>query len=115
MLPYQDKEEAHAEAVRQAAEKMGQDLRSARLARRWSQTELARYAGVSRATFKRMEAGDPTVALGRWLRAWQQMGLLPLLTDATSPHRDEKGERLRRFHEPRRVRRSRARDAEWDD
>lgn len=114
MPTYKEQEEAHAEAVRQAVAKMGRDLRSARLARRWQQTELAWRAGVSRATYKRMEAGDAAVALGRWLQVWQRMGLLGQLADATSPHRDVIGERLRRIQEPKRIRPSRARDAEWD-
>lgn len=106
--------ESEAEAVRQAAEKMGQDLRSARQARRWTQADAAWCAGMSLATYKRMEAGDVAVAMGFWLQAWLKIGLLEQLADATSPHRDAYGERMRRIRVNDRVRRAPTREQDWD-
>lgn len=101
-------------AVRLAAEQMGRDLRSARLARSWILEIAAARVGVSLATYKRMEAGDTAVALGSWLRAWEAIGLLPALADATSPRRDVAGERMRRFQRVARRRRVSRHENEWD-
>lgn len=103
-----------SDAVRQAADRMGRDLRSARQARRWTQADVARRAGMSLATYKRLEAGEPGVTLGLWLQAWALMGLLAQLADATAPHRDAHGERLRRFQCDLRVRPRSRRQEDWD-
>lgn len=108
-------EEDLVEAVRQATAQMARDLRSARQARRLTQFDMAYRSGMSRATYKRLEAGDPAVALGFWLRAWQQMGLVEQWTDALSPHRDEEGERRRRIAASgSRVRPVSRREEDWD-
>lgn len=106
--------EAEAEQIRQAAEKWGQDLRCARLARSWTVKYAAWHMGMAQATYKRMEAGDPTVAMKFWLQAWLQVGMLPRLTEATSPHLDVAGERMRRFQRIVRVRRGYVPVDEWD-
>lgn len=102
------------EPVRQAVAMMGQDLRSARQARRWTQADTARRAGMALATYKRLEAGEPGVTLGLWLQAWEQIGLLDQLAEAIRPHRDPHGERLRRFQCDVRVRPASRRRADWD-
>ena len=38
-----------------------------------SQEEMARRIGVSRNTYLRMEAGDPHIQIGYWLRAWRRL------------------------------------------
>ena len=103
-----------AEQVRLAAEKMGQDMRAARLARRQPRWDAAMRAKVSESTYKRMERGDATVALRLWLQAWGGLGLLDQLADATSPHRDAEGERRRRIWANVRVRRAPRRAEDWD-
>lgn len=108
------KDELVVEEARQAAAKMGQDLRSARQARSLIQETVAYRAGMSLATYKRMEAGDPAVGMGLWLRAWQQFGLLEQLVEATSPHQDVFGEQLRRVKSSIRVRRLSRRKEDWD-
>jgi transcriptional regulator with XRE-family HTH domain len=102
------------EPVRQTVTKMGQDLRSARQARRWTQADVARRAGMALATYKRMESGEPGVTLGLWLQAWEKMGMLDQLAEATRPHRDAHGERLRRFQSGIRVRPVSRRREDWD-
>lgn len=108
-------DESSAEQVRLAAEKMGQDLRAARLARHCPQWDAAMRSGMSLSTYKRLEAGDTSVALRLWLQAWVKVGLLEQLADATSPHRDAEGERRRRIWANVRVRRTPRREEEWDD
>lgn len=53
----------------------GERVRLAR-ARRGLRTELfAERVGVSRETLRRMEKGDPTIAIGTYLRALRVLGL----------------------------------------
>src|ERR1700712_3469659 len=51
-------------AAHSAAELLGLQVRQARIERKWSVTELAERAGVSRLTLRKVETGDPTVAIG---------------------------------------------------
>lgn len=44
-------------------------LRDSRLARNETQAVMAARIGVSRETYRKMEAGDPSIAIGRWLEA----------------------------------------------
>lgn len=107
-------EEVTEEQVLAASAKLGQDLRAARQARRWPQRDTAHRAGMSLATYKRLEAGDAAVGLRFWLQAWGTMGLLAQMADGSSPHRDAAGERGRRLWANVRVRRAARREEEWD-
>jgi transcriptional regulator with XRE-family HTH domain len=49
--------------------KLGLRLRSERLKRNESQAVLAARIGVSVPTFRKMEAGDPSVTIGHWSAA----------------------------------------------
>lgn len=110
-----ERDEVSAEAVRAAAEKMGRDLRSARQARNWTQGDAAWRSSMSLPTYKRMEAGDPRVAMTFWLRAWRQVGLLESVVEAGAPHRDAFGERLRGLQRATaRVKRPSQRPEDWD-
>lgn len=55
-------------------------LQRSRLARGWSQAELALQAGVSKRTVERLERGA-SVQLGNWLRVLQALDLVDLLED----------------------------------
>jgi transcriptional regulator with XRE-family HTH domain len=57
------------------AELLGARLRVARLRRGWSEMELAERAGISRTTLKRIERGEPAVALGFALECFAVLGL----------------------------------------
>ncbi|MGC9222187.1 MAG: helix-turn-helix transcriptional regulator [Solirubrobacteraceae bacterium] len=54
----------HSAYVRDAARLLGEQVRLARLERRWSQRELAQRAGITGPTLRKVENGDPSVALG---------------------------------------------------
>ena len=53
----------------------GERLRLARMRRKLQTTLFAERLGVSRETLRRLEKGDPTVALGTYLRALRVLGL----------------------------------------
>ncbi len=48
----------------EAATLLGLEIAQARRERTWTTTELAERAGISRPTLRKIEQGDPTVALG---------------------------------------------------
>ena len=54
---------------------LGQRLREARLRRRFSSATVAARAGIARATLTRVEAGDPSVTMGTYLRVLAVLGL----------------------------------------
>lgn len=54
---------------------LGTRLREARLRRRFSVTLVAERADVSRPTLNKVEAGDPAVTMGTYLRVLAVLGL----------------------------------------
>ena len=65
-------------------EAIGQHLRSARKQRfpGDTQQDFARRIGVSHYTWRKMEKGDPGVAMGSYLAAAQLLGMADQLVDA---------------------------------
>jgi len=53
----------------------GERLRLARLRRHMTTELFAERIGVSRETLRRLENGDPTIAMGTYLRALRVLGL----------------------------------------
>lgn len=78
--------------------RLGQHLRAARKQRfpGDTQDDFARRLGVSHYTFRKMEKGDPSVALGSYLRAAILLGLAPRLVDAFQPPEPSLFDRPRR-------------------
>lgn len=64
--------------VSRAAEHLGNLVRQARLARSWTQRDLAERARISLATLKRLEGGAVEVSLGGWLSVFENLRLLSL-------------------------------------
>lgn len=83
---------------------MGKYVRAARQARDWTIAEASARIGVSTATYKRIEAGDPAVAFGSWMTALFQLQLLDQVVLATAPAADKLGEALRALKAPKRIR-----------
>lgn len=54
----------HLQVTRNAALALGQQLAIARRQQRRTATEIAERAGVTRVTLRRVEQGDPNVAIG---------------------------------------------------
>jgi transcriptional regulator with XRE-family HTH domain len=57
----------------------GNAIYAARLRSRFTVADLCRRIGVSEATLRRMERGDPTVAAGTYLSALQSIGLIDIV------------------------------------
>ena len=68
--------------ARDAARALGAQVTAARRQRRWSTARLAEQAGISAPTLRKVERGDPTVALGTAFDVAVLVGV-PLFT--TSP------------------------------
>ena len=96
-----------APSVLRITEKLGTDLRVARIKRRWSQKDLAIKTGVSIGTVQRLEAGDPGVSLGTIVRVFQMFGCQDQLEDALEPSKDVLGLVSEEFNLPKRVRSAR--------
>ncbi|HET9107130.1 MAG TPA: helix-turn-helix transcriptional regulator [Steroidobacteraceae bacterium] len=82
--------QAHSTAAR-----LGSAIRAARLARKATQQELAERARMSAFTWQKIEKGDTSVAMGTWLSALEQTGLLGHLEQLGEPERDSLGQALR--------------------
>ena len=72
-------------ATQKTAKHLGEMVRSARMARGWSQESLAERARVSPATMNRLEQGGVNIAFGTWLAAFERLGLLSKLDQLRDP------------------------------
>jgi len=70
---------------------LGQNLRQARLSRRFSLAELATRADVSERTLIRLEKGDPGVGIGNLAAVLAALGSPEGLADLISPENDPVG------------------------
>lgn len=77
-------------------------VKQARLARAWSQAELAERARISTPTMQRIETGAVETSLGAWLAVLERVGLLPRLTGL----RDQASEALMNDTKAKRPRRT---------
>ena len=59
----------------EAAEVLGSDIAAARRERRLTASDLAERAGISAVTLRRVEHGDPTVALGTFFELATLLGI----------------------------------------
>lgn len=82
---------------------LGSQIKRSRLARKLSQELVAERSRVSLSTLKRIESGDPVVAMGSYLMVLLSLGILP---DALSI-KDELGEELLQMDERERAPRTR--------
>jgi transcriptional regulator with XRE-family HTH domain len=60
-------------------------VKQARLARGWTQAELAERARISAPTMHRLEQGAIESSLGAWLAVFERLGLLPRLAEISDP------------------------------
>jgi transcriptional regulator with XRE-family HTH domain len=74
-----------------ALERLGHDLRSARLSRRVAVADLAARAGTSPSTIARLERGDPGVAVGTLADVLVSLGLVEKLADLVDIRKDDLG------------------------
>lgn len=90
--------------VRPALERLGHDVRQARLRRGIAVADLAARAGTSPSSIGRLERGDPGVAIGTLADVLVVLGLLERLADLIDIRKDELGLALTTEHGPRRGR-----------
>lgn len=87
-----------------ALERLGHDLRAARLSRRVAVADLAARAGTSPSTVARLEKGDPGVAVGTLADVLVALGLIEKLADLVDIRKDDLGLALTAERLPRRGR-----------
>lgn len=85
-------------------ERLGQDVRNARLRRGTTVTDLAARAGTSPSSIARLEKGDPGVAIGTLADVLVVLGLVERLADLIDIRKDDLGLALAAEHLPRRGR-----------
>jgi transcriptional regulator with XRE-family HTH domain len=74
-----------------ALERLGRDLRAARLNRRVAVADLAVRAGTSPSTVARLEKGDPGVAVGTLADVLVALRLIERLADLVDIRKDDLG------------------------
>jgi transcriptional regulator with XRE-family HTH domain len=72
----------HSRATLEAARVLGLEVARARRARRWTTADLAERAGISLMTLRKVERGDPSVALGTAFEVATLLGI-PLFGAST--------------------------------
>lgn len=87
-----------------ALERLGHDIRNARLRRGIAVADLAVRAGTSPSSIARLERGDPGVAIGTLADVLVVLGLLERLADLIDVRKDDLGLALAVEHGPRRGR-----------
>ncbi len=87
-------------AVEEALQRLGQNIRTARLRRRLTRTDLAERIGLSRFALADVEKGKPTTAIAAYLGALWALGLLGPMRDVADPDADEEGKILERSRSP---------------
>ncbi|AHF92723.1 XRE family transcriptional regulator [Opitutaceae bacterium TAV4] len=90
--------------VRRSLAKFGKDLATARRKRRITVEMMGERIGVSKATYTRIEKGDPSVAMGAYAMALFVLGLGEPLGDLVDARRDDAGLLMEEEHLPKRVR-----------
>lgn len=88
-------------AVEDTLNRLGLNIRIARLRRKLTRKELAGRIGVSRQVLAEIEKGKPTTAIAAYLGTLWALGLLRQLRDVADPDRDEEGKTLERARSPK--------------
>lgn len=89
---------------RNALERLGEDVRSARLRRGVAVADMAVRAGTSPSTIARLEKGDPGVGIGTLADILVVLGLVERLADLIDIRKDDLGLALMTERQPRRGR-----------
>lgn len=92
--------------VQSALLELGKAIRVARVRRRQSARDFASRLGVTLPTLRKLERGDPGVAVATFVSALWLIGLLDRLRDLARPESDVLGNVLETSRLPRRVRKS---------
>jgi transcriptional regulator with XRE-family HTH domain len=93
-------------SVSDALVELGTAVRVGRIRRRLSAQDFASRLGVTLPTLRKLEQGDPGVAVATFVSALWLIGLLDRLRDLAKPENDVLGNMLEAARLPRRVRKS---------
>ncbi len=85
-------------------QRLGENVRLARVRRRMGQEELAQSCGVTRKTLATLEKGTPGASLATTLTVLWKLGLLDTAAALAAPEADEHGKILEAAQRPHRVR-----------
>jgi DNA-binding XRE family transcriptional regulator len=77
--------------LRRSLAKLGGDIAVARRKRRLTIAMMAERTGVAKATYARVEKGDPTVSLGVYAMTFFVLGLGDALGDLADARKDDHG------------------------
>lgn len=88
-------------AVEDILNRLGRNIRTARLRRKLSREELAERVGISRYVLADIEKGKPTTAIAAYLGALWALGLLRDMRELADPDHDEEGKILERARSPK--------------
>jgi DNA-binding XRE family transcriptional regulator len=91
-------------SVKRSLVKFGADIAKARRKRTITVEMMGERIGVSKATYARIEKGDPSVAMGAYAMALFVLGLGEPLGDLIDARRDEDGLLMEEEFLPKRVR-----------
>ena len=94
-------------AVQETLERLGRNIRTARVRRKLPQGDLARRIGISRFVVADIERGKPSTGIAAYVGALWAMGLLDDLRALADPDRDEEGKILERARSPKTAGRAR--------
>lgn len=99
--------------VAEAARRLGFHIKTARQRRRLRQVELARRAGITVQTLRRVENGSLGTGVGAYVAALWAMGLDAALADVASPESDIEGRTIEAANRGERIRSSGSLDNEF--
>jgi len=88
-------------AVEDILNRLGRNIRTARLRRKLSMEELAERVGISRYVLADIEKGKPTTAIAAYLGTLWALGLLWNMQEVADPDRDQEGKILERARSPK--------------
>ena len=94
--------------VEQAIKRLGGNIAIARKRREIRQEELAKKAGITKVTERRVENGNPTTSIGNYFAVLWALGLEAEIANLAAPERDEEGRNRERARMPKRTRPSQA-------
>jgi len=87
--------------IEEMLNRLGRNIRTARLRRRLSMEELSERIGISRYVLADVENGKPTTAVVAYLGALWALGLHKQIHELADPDKDEEGKILERARSPR--------------
>lgn len=90
--------------VNSAVQRLGDNVRLARVRRRMSQEELAQACGITRKTLYALEKGTPGATIATAFTVLWKLGLLSTTVALADPDADEHGKILEAARRPKRVR-----------